>query len=132
MSISSLHCGGRRARLGAPIIPVNQPGAYLRHRVAVERDYRNRRRAAGVRRLFLVAMIGGLYLAIGRELIQLTRAKTSLLSTELRGGAHTFAHSIVRLLRPSRAADEATGTATAPLASAGGAIPADPSAAGYP
>lgn len=101
MSVAYPVSRGVRPQLGSPVIPVNSPARYLRHRVAAERAHRSRRQAARFQRLVMLLCIVLLYLAIGRELLQLTRAKMSLASTEMRGDAQTLTQSLKRTLRPT-------------------------------
>jgi hypothetical protein len=98
MSVSYLVSRGVRPQLGSPVIPVNPPARYLRHRIAAERAHRSRRQTARFRRLVALLCMGLLYLAIGREILQLTRAKMSLASTEMRSDAQTLAQSLKKML----------------------------------
>ena len=104
MRSSSPQCQGRRAPLGSPIIPINPPAAYLRHRVAAARAHRSRRRASRLHRLLSLLLFVGLYLAIGREVVQLTRAKASLFSTQTRAELHGLSKDVEKLAKLHRAA----------------------------
>jgi len=107
---------GVRPQLGSPVIPVNPSARYLRHRIAAERAHRSRRQTARFRQLIVLLCMGLLYLAIGREVLHLTRAKMSLASTEMRSDSQTLALSLKRILRPKAgvgelpAAPDQTGT----------------------
>jgi len=100
MSISYSVSRGVRPQLGSPVIPINSPARYLRHRVAAERAHRSRRKAARFHRLVALLVVAVLYLAIGREIVQLTRAKMNLGSTEMRSDAQTLAQGLKKMLPP--------------------------------
>lgn len=102
MSTSPSPSGSRRLQLGSPTISVIPSGSYLRHRVAAEAAFRSRRRAAW--RLRALAAVGAalFYIAIGRELVQLTRAKTSLFCTVVRRDTQTLSKDLANLAQIGR------------------------------
>jgi hypothetical protein len=102
MSISPSPSGSRRPQLGSPVVSVIPSGRYLRHRVAVEAAFRARRRAAWRLRTLAAVGAGIFYFAIGRELMQLTRAKTSLFCTVVRRDTRTFSGDIENLAQLGR------------------------------
>ena len=79
---------GGRVHLGAPIVPMNPSGRYLRHRVAAERAHAARRRAIWWSRGAAVVLLCLFYLAIGRDLIAAARAKTGTAKMEIRSEVH--------------------------------------------
>jgi len=103
MSRSSSSPPHPRVQLGSPVIPVNASGTYLRHRAAAERASRARRHCALRGRGLAILAVGLLYLAIGHELVQLTRAKARLLCTEVRSDAHLLAKDLKKITALSRA-----------------------------
>jgi cell division septal protein FtsQ len=96
----------QRPRLGSPVISVNPPAAYLRHRVSAARAQRQRHRALQLRRLLFLVLLGLLYFAIGYELTQLTRAKARLAETQVRGDLHTLTADVRKLIQAHRAQDD--------------------------
>ncbi len=97
MPASPVRPADGRVHLGSPVVPINPPASYLRHRAAVARAYRLRRRAIWRRRMLLAVVCSLLYLAIGRELIALLRAKKDTMAMEIRHDAHTLANDIERI-----------------------------------
>ncbi|MCJ7752416.1 MAG: hypothetical protein MUQ65_15220 [Armatimonadetes bacterium] len=79
---------GGRVHLGAPIVPMNRSGRYLRHRVAAERAYAARRRAIWWYRGAAAVLLCLFYLTIGRDLVALARAKTGTAKMEIRSEVH--------------------------------------------
>ena len=102
MSIPPLPPGNRRAQLGSPILSVIPSGSYLRHRVAAEAASRARRRGAWRWRALAAVGAGLFYFAIGRELVQLTRAKTSLACTVVRRDTQTLSSDLEGLAQLRR------------------------------
>ena len=68
--------------------PINSPGAYLRHRSASVRAQRAARRRLWLRRLVVLAVAAFLYLAIGRDTVEMARAAYSTNRTQLRHDLH--------------------------------------------
>jgi hypothetical protein len=110
MSVSYSSHGGGRPQLGSPVIPINSPARYLRHRIAAERAHRARRQAARFQRLLALLIVGLLYLAVGREILLLTRAKMSLASTELRSDTQAVTTTLKKLLQAKRGDGEPSMT----------------------
>src|SRR4030042_939712 len=79
---------GGRVHLGAPIVPMNPSGRYLRHRVAAERTHAARRRGVGWSRGAAVVLLCLFYLAIGRDLVAVAKAKTGTAKMEIRSEVH--------------------------------------------
>ena len=100
---SSSSRGRPRTQLGAPAFPVSAPAAYLRHRAAAHRSHQARARSARRRRLAAISLFGALYLAIGHEVVQLTRARARLLGTEVRSELHAATHDLRNIIQLSRA-----------------------------
>ncbi len=123
MAGSPVRPPGRRVHLGAPVIPINPSATYLRHRVAVERASRARRRAIRWRRLLLALVCGLLYFAIGRDLIALGRAKKDAMAMEVRRDVHTFSKDVERITGVSRTT--AAHEITSPVAFTSAAALAD-------
>jgi len=86
-------------RLGSPTLPVNSSGAYLRHRIAAERAYRERKRRQRLRRVLLLCIAVILYFAIGREFVRLFRSQGDLTAARMRGDLHTAGTDVDRLAR---------------------------------
>ena len=111
------------------MIPINPSATYLRHRVAVERAARARRRAMRWRRLLLALMCGLLYFAIGRDLIALARAKKDTVTMEIRRDVQTLSNDVERITGASQvqAAHEITSPVafTSAAALAGKVVPYD-------
>jgi hypothetical protein len=114
MAGSPVRPAGRRVHLGAPVIPINPSATYLRHRVAVERAARARRRAMRWRRLLLALMCGLLYFAIGRDLIALARAKKDTVTMEIRRDVQTLSNDVERITGASQV--QAAHEITSPVA----------------
>jgi len=95
-------------------VPINPPAAYLRHRAAVARADRARRRAMWRRRLLLAVVCGLLYFAIGRDLIALGRAKKDTMVMEVRHDAHGLAKDVERIVEVGRL--QTASESTSPLA----------------
>ena len=96
------------------MIPINPSATYLRHRVAVERAARARRRAMRWRRLLLALMCGLLYFAIGRDLIALARAKKDTVTMEIRRDVQTLSNDVERITGASQV--QAAHEITSPVA----------------
>ena len=73
--------------------PINSPGAYLRHRSASVRAQRAARRRLWLRRLVVLAVAAFLYLAIGRDTVEMARAAYSTNRTQLRHDLHRPANA---------------------------------------
>jgi hypothetical protein len=114
MAGSPVRPGRRRVHLGAPVIPINPSATYLRHRVAVERAARGRRRTIRWRRLLLALMCGLLYFAIGRDLIALARAKKDTVTMEIRHDVQTLSNDVERITGTSQV--QAAHEITSPVA----------------
>ena len=85
---------GGRVHLGAPIVPMNPSGRYLRHRVAAERAHAARRRAIWWSRGAAAALLCLFYLTIGRDLVAVARAKTGSAEMEIRSEVHQLTTDI--------------------------------------
>ena len=85
---------GGRVHLGAPIVPMNLPGRYIRHRVAAERACAARRRAIRWFRGAAAVLFCLFYLAIGRDLIAVARAKTGTAKMEIRSEVHQLTNDV--------------------------------------
>ena len=85
------------ASLGSPIIPINSPGAYLRHRVAAERASAARRRLLWWYRAFVALIICVFYLVIGRDLIALASAKKDTAKMEIEHDAQQLRQDLKRI-----------------------------------
>ena len=96
------------------MIPINPSATYLRHRVAVERAARARRRAMRWRRLLLALMCGLLYFALGRDLIALARAKKDTVTMEIRRDVQTLSNDVERITGASQV--QAAHEITSPVA----------------
>lgn len=94
---STSRSGGRRVHLGSPALPIVASGAYLRHRAAARRAQRAQRRYRRIRGVLLVVTAAALYCIIGSDLLQLARAKRSVMSTELRKDAQTLTKDLENL-----------------------------------
>ncbi len=86
-----------RASLGSPIIPINSPGAYLRHRMAAEKAYAARRRLLWWHRALIALIICVFYLAIGRDLIALASAKKDTAKMEIEHDAQQLRQDLKRI-----------------------------------
>jgi len=73
-----------RAPTRLPLMSINAPGAYLRHRAAADRSHRAARRRMWRRRVILLALAVILYFVVGRDLAQLALASYRARQTELR------------------------------------------------
>ncbi|MFB3882224.1 MAG: hypothetical protein ACE149_13235 [Armatimonadota bacterium] len=106
MAASSKRVPIRRAHLGAPLLPVNSTGRYLRHRASADHAYRLRCRQLRLRRaaLLIVAII--LYFAIGRDLIAVARAKKDSAAMEIRHDTHQVATDLSRIAASARLASD--------------------------
>ncbi len=104
---------GARASLGAPTLPVDAPGVYLRHRAATERAYRQRKRKLRTRRLIVLVIAVVLYFAIGRDLIRLAVAGSSLTTGRTRGSAQGPATAAEKML-PSDVSPDALAASGQP------------------
>jgi hypothetical protein len=94
---------GGRAQLGAPIVPMNPSGRYLRHRVAAERAYRARRRAAWRNRMIVCLGLCLFYFAIGRDLVALVTAKKSAAQMEVQHEVRQFGDDLRNLAAGAKA-----------------------------
>jgi hypothetical protein len=111
---------------------VNAPGTYLRHRAATERAYRQRKKKLRTRRLILLVAAVVLYVVIGRDLVRLALAGSSLATAQARGDAHGAATAVERTLRPEVSPDALPSMiAEEPVGSYGNALDA-PAASGQP
>lgn len=97
MPVTQERPAGRRVHLGAPIVPINPPASYLRHRAAVARASRARRRAMWLHRLLFAVASGLLYFAIGRDLISLASAKKDVTATAIRRDVQTLSNDLERM-----------------------------------
>lgn len=97
MPVSQPRPQALNGRLGSPTLQINAPPAYLRHRVAAERAYRERRRRQRLRRILLLCIAVILYFAIGREFMGFLRSQGDLTSARVRGGLHTAASDVDQL-----------------------------------
>jgi len=102
VSVRSNRVGVGRARLGAPVVSINPSGAYLRHRAAVERSQRAGRRARWRCRLLVVVACALMYVGIGREAVQLARAKKDAMAMEARANLHQVDKDVERIAQASR------------------------------
>ena len=98
----------RRAQLGAPVLPVNAPGHYLRQRVSAARAYRARRRMFWWHRGALAFIACCFYLVIGRDLLALARAKKDSAAMEIRCETHQLATDIRRVGDAAKLASDQT------------------------
>ncbi len=94
-----------RPRLGSPVVPINPTAAYLRHRAAVARAHRARQRALWRCRLLALAACTLFYLGIGRDIIQVARAKKDALVMEARADVHQATSDVERIVQSSRSQD---------------------------
>lgn len=85
MPVSQPRPQALNGRLGSPTLPINAPRAYLRHRAAAQRAYRERRRRQRLRRIVLLCVAVLLYFTIGREFIRLLRSQGDLTAARMRG-----------------------------------------------
>lgn len=106
MAASPKCVSARRAQLGAPVLPVNAPGRYLRHRVAADRAYHLRRRLLWWRRAALLVIASLFYLVIGRDLIALARAKKDSAAMEISHDTHRLATDLSRIAVSARLASD--------------------------
>jgi len=118
-----------RAQLGAPIVPMNPSGRYLRHRVAAERAYRARRRAAWRNRAIAWLGLGLFYFAIGRDLVALVTAKKSAAEMEVQHEVRQFGDDLRNL---AGAAKVQSNDQMNPLAFTSGAALAEAASEGSP
>jgi hypothetical protein len=123
---------GARASLGSPTLPVNAPGTYLRHRAATERAYRQRKKKLRTRRLIVLAIAVVLYFAIGRDLIQLAFAGSSLFTARARGDAQGAATAAKGVFRPEVSLDALPSTVAGEPADSYSSTLAAPAASGQP
>jgi len=72
-----------RAPTRLPLMSINAPGAYLRHRAAADRAHREARRRRWRRHLIVLALATILYFIVGRDLVQLALASYRAKQTEL-------------------------------------------------
>lgn len=96
------------------MIPINPSATYLRHRVAVERASRARRRTIRWRRLLLALICGVLYFAIGRDLVSLARSRTDTLAMEIRRDVQTLSDDVGQITGASQV--QAAHEITSPVA----------------
>jgi hypothetical protein len=113
VTASPKRVSGRRAQLGAPVVPINSSGRYLRHRVAADEAYHSRRRALWWHRAALAVIAGLFYLAIGRDLLALARAKKDSAVMEIRYDTHQVVGDLQRI---AGAANLASNENMSPLA----------------
>ena len=92
---------GDRGRLGSPIIPINATPAYLRHRASAERRLHAQRLAKWRCRLLVLVACALLYFAIGREVIDLTRARKDAMTMEVRASLHQVSNDVERIASTS-------------------------------
>jgi len=114
MSLSSSRSPRARSQLGSPVIPINSPGVYLRHRVAAAAASRARNRAKWMRRLCWIAAAAAFYFVIGRDLIAMTQAITRAGSTTVRHDAQAFTKTLDQAIKLRQSDPESLPTA--PLA----------------
>jgi len=98
----------RRAQLGAPVLPINASGRYLRHRVSADKAFRARRQTLWLRRAALAFLACCLYFAIGRDLFALAKAKSDSAVTGIRHDTHQIATDIERVATAARLASDQT------------------------
>jgi len=97
MPVSQPRPQALNGRLGSPTLAINASPAYLRHRVAAERAYRERRRRQRLRRIVLLCVAVILYFTIGREFMRFLRSQGDLASARVRGGLHTATSDVDQL-----------------------------------
>ena len=85
MPVSQPRPQALNGRLGSPTLPINASRAYLRHRVAAQRAYRERRRRQRIRRIVLLCIAVILYFSIGREFMRFLRSQGDLTTARMRG-----------------------------------------------
>jgi len=108
MAASLTRKRGARPQLGAPLLPVNAPARYLRHRASADRAYRNRRRQLWWHRGALAFVVGCFYLVIGRDLLAVARAKKDSAVMEIRCETHQLATDIKRAADAAKLASDQT------------------------